>query len=133
LLRHILANLLSNAVKYSAQGMKVGLSVHREGPQAVFEVRDRGIGIAPDDRQRLFEAFQRGQNVGEIPGTGLGLVIVKRCIELHGGEIEVASELGSGTTVTVRLNLFERAMRVRASGRSGRITANAKRRTKQAS
>ncbi|MDX1952582.1 MAG: HAMP domain-containing sensor histidine kinase, partial [Verrucomicrobiota bacterium] len=55
------------------------------------------------DQKWLFNAFQRGRNVGEIPGTGLGLVIVKRCIELHRGTLEISSQVGSGTTVTIAI------------------------------
>jgi PAS domain S-box len=106
LLRHVFNNLLSNAVKYSSAGKNVAFHVRREGENAVFEIRDRGIGIPPADQKRLFEAFHRGVNVGETPGTGLGLVIVKRCVDLHGGSIQIQSEPGSGTTVTVRLTLF---------------------------
>ena len=69
-------------------------------------ILDRGIGIGPADQEWLFSAFHRGQNVGERPGTGLGLVIVKRCVELHGGTIAVQSQLGQGTTVTVRLPIL---------------------------
>jgi signal transduction histidine kinase len=78
----------------------------RDGWNAVCRVRDRGIGIPDADRGRLFHAFHRGGNVGRRPGTGLGLVIVKRCVELHGGEITVQSRVGEGTTVTVTLMLF---------------------------
>ncbi|MEI9863504.1 MAG: ATP-binding protein [Limisphaerales bacterium] len=102
LLRHIFANLLSNAVKYSTAGSPVRFTVKREGETAVFTLRDHGIGIPMEDQPRLFEAFHRGRNVGEIPGTGLGLVIVKRCVDLHGGEIAVESGPRLGTTVTVR-------------------------------
>jgi PAS domain S-box-containing protein len=70
LLRHIFANLLSNAVKYSKSGREVAFSVSRRASLAVFEVCDQGMGIPPEDQGRLFEAFHRGQNVGEIPGTG---------------------------------------------------------------
>jgi signal transduction histidine kinase len=106
LLRHIFTNLLSNAVKYSPAGSQVHFSAKRDGTEAVFEMRDHGIGIPVEDQKRLFEAFHRGQNVGEIPGTGLGLVIVKRCVEMHGGAIELESEVGRGTTFLVRLKIF---------------------------
>ncbi|MEW6159617.1 MAG: PAS domain S-box protein [Verrucomicrobiota bacterium] len=106
LLRHIFTNLLLNAVKYSAPGSVVGLEIRREGAEAVCLVCDHGIGITETDRPWLFHAFRRGVNVGSRPGTGLGLVIVKRCVELHGGKIEIASRVGEGTTVTVRLPLF---------------------------
>jgi signal transduction histidine kinase len=88
--RHIFTNLLTNAVKYSYAGRAVWF-------------RDQGIGIPEADREWLFNAFQRGHNVDDRPGTGLGLVIVKRCVELHRGKITVESKIGQGTTVTVRL------------------------------
>jgi signal transduction histidine kinase len=100
LLRHILLNLLTNAVKYSEPGQRVGLHVCVCESCLEFVVKDRGIGIPADEQARLFEAFHRGSNVGQRPGTGLGLVIVKRCVELHGGTIEIESEVGRGTTVT---------------------------------
>jgi PAS domain S-box-containing protein len=106
LLTHIFNNLLSNAVKYSPEGSRVQLRVSREDQSAVFRIQDHGIGIAPDDLPWLFNAFHRGRNVGHLPGTGLGLTIVRRCVELHHGCIDVDSTLGQGTTVTVRLPLF---------------------------
>ncbi len=106
LLRHILANLVSNAAKYSAQGECVKLVVSREGDDAIFSVEDHGIGIPASDLDRLFEAFQRGGNVGQINGTGLGLVVVKRGIEIHGGTFELRSQEGVGTTFIVKLPLF---------------------------
>ena len=106
LLRHILTNLLSNSVKYSPAGHSVEFTIRREGPDAVFKISDQGIGIPESDREHLYEAFQRGSNVGEIPGTGLGMVIIKRCVDLHGGTIQVDSIVGKGTTFTVRLPLF---------------------------
>lgn len=106
LLRHIFANLISNAVKYSPEGAPVEFSVARERALAVCRIADRGCGIPDADRARLFEAFHRGANVRHIPGTGLGLLIVRRCVELHGGEIEFESVEGHGTTFTVRLPLF---------------------------
>jgi signal transduction histidine kinase len=72
----------------------------------VCQVRDRGIGIPEADRSWLFNAFQRGRNVGNRPGSGLGLVIVKRCVELHGGKIYLESKPNEGTTATVTLPIF---------------------------
>ncbi|MFO1499388.1 MAG: ATP-binding protein [Verrucomicrobiota bacterium] len=107
LLRHILTNLLANAVKYSPEDRTVLLQVERENSQAHFRVIDRGCGIPAADQARLFNAFHRGTNVRQIPGTGLGLVIVKRCVELHQGVIQYQSTEGSGTTFTVTVSLFE--------------------------
>lgn len=106
LLRHILGNLVANAVKYSPEGSEVALRIHRKGTDVVFDIIDRGIGIPEKDRARLFEAFHRCSNVGDTPGTGLGLVIVKRCVDLHGGTLDIESEPGRGTTFTVRLPVF---------------------------
>jgi signal transduction histidine kinase len=107
LLRHIFSNLLSNAVKYSAPGRPVDFEVEQKGLDAVFTVGDRGIGIREIDAEKLFQAFHRGHNVGEIPGTGLGLVIVKRCVDLHRGTISFESQENHGTTFTVCLPIFE--------------------------
>ncbi|MBD1848703.1 ATP-binding protein [Leptolyngbya sp. FACHB-711] len=103
LLRHILTNLISNAIKYSPQDRPVyfDLSCHEE--QVTLQVRDMGIGIPSDAQKHLFEPFQRANNVGKIPGTGLGLTIVKHCLDLHGGQIDVESEVGEGTTFVVKL------------------------------
>lgn len=109
LLRHIFTNLLANAAKYSAPGIPVKFSVSRDGGDAIFIVQDRGMGIPEEDRQRLFTPFYRGKNVATIQGTGLGLVIVKHCVERHGGTIEIASAENLGTTVSVRLPLFSPA------------------------
>ncbi len=106
LLDHVFTNLLSNAVKYSPAGTPVQLDLERDGDIAVFRIRDRGLGIPEPDLERMFSAFHRGQNVGHVPGTGLGLTIVKRCVELHRGRIKIESTVGHGTTVTVRLPLF---------------------------
>ncbi|MCI0748275.1 MAG: PAS domain S-box protein [Verrucomicrobia subdivision 3 bacterium] len=107
LLRHILTNLLSNAVKYSPPGEPVRFTAERRNGHAVFQVEDHGIGIPAADRDRLFKSFHRGQNTGHLPGTGLGLTIVKRCVDLHGGKIHVDSSEGRGTRFTVLLPLFE--------------------------
>jgi len=106
MMRHIFTNLLSNAVKYSPAGSPVRFSVRREGATALFEVEDHGIGIPAEDQKALYEAFHRGRNVGDIPGTGLGMVIAKRCVEAQGGTIEFASAVGHGTTFRVRLKAF---------------------------
>lgn len=106
LLRHIVGNLLTNAVKYSPAGSEVDFTVQRDGCWLELRVADHGIGIPEADQARLFEAFHRGANVGDIPGTGLGLVIVKRCVDLHGGTITMQSSAHQGTTFTVRLPLF---------------------------
>ncbi|HYG24233.1 MAG TPA: PAS domain S-box protein [Verrucomicrobiae bacterium] len=106
LARHILTNLISNATKYSEPGQPVRLDVFAEGQDLICVIRDHGIGIPPADQECLFNAFHRGDNVGQRPGTGLGLVIVKRCVELHGGTIRLWSKVGEGTEVTVRLPVF---------------------------
>jgi PAS domain S-box-containing protein len=103
LLRHIFTNLLSNAIKYSSQGGIIYFEVACQKQMAIFQVKDEGIGIPPEDQTRLFEPFHRAKNVGNIPGTGLGLSIVKRLVELHEGRIMVASQVGFGTTFTVAL------------------------------
>jgi PAS domain S-box-containing protein len=103
LLRHIFGNLLSNAIKYSPEGGQVRFDVRREGDDLVFEVADQGIGIPADEVSHLFESFHRATNVGAIQGTGLGLAIVKNAVEVHGGRVDVASEVGEGTVFTVRL------------------------------
>jgi signal transduction histidine kinase len=106
LVRHILGNLVANAVKYSPAGTPVELGVRRDGDSAVFRISDRGIGIPAAELPQLFQAFSRASNVGDIPGSGLGLVIVKRCVDLHGGAITVESRPGEGSAFTVRLPAF---------------------------
>ncbi len=103
LLRHILGNLLSNAIKYTPSAATATFRVSKEGNELVFEVQDQGIGIPPDDLPRLFGNFHRAGNVGDIPGTGLGLTIVKRAVESHGGSIAVHSDVGVGTRFTIRI------------------------------
>jgi len=106
LLRHIFSNLLSNASKYSPPGHVVEFQLQSRGPLALFTVRDRGIGIPESDARLLFQAFHRGRNVGDTPGTGLGMVIVKHCLQLHGGKIGFESKEGRGTSFVVALPLF---------------------------
>ena len=106
LVRHILTNLLTNAVKYSRPGSPVLLDIAFEESEVRFCVRDEGIGIPEVDLKHLFTPFHRSRNTASTPGTGLGLVIVKRCVERHGGRIELESREGAGTTVTVRLPVY---------------------------
>ncbi|OKH35879.1 hypothetical protein NIES2119_19265 [[Phormidium ambiguum] IAM M-71] len=105
LLHSIFTNLLSNAIKYSQENSDIHFILRYEGENAVFQIKDRGIGIIPEDKQQLYDFFYRGQNVGDAPGTGLGLVIVKKCVDLHGGNITVESEVQIGTTFTVTIPL----------------------------
>lgn len=107
LLQPILTNLLSNAIKYSSTGSRVDLALSCRNEQAVFQVKDEGIGIPAADRQRLFDAFYRGGNVGDIPGTGLGLAVVKELVDTQGGEISLQSEFGVGTTFIITLPLSQ--------------------------
>ncbi len=103
LLQSILSNLLSNALKYSPDGGRILVAISRKETAFELSVNDQGLGISQEDQQHLFDAFQRGNNVGDIKGTGLGLSIVKQFVELHGGTITVESEIQQGSTFTVTL------------------------------
>ncbi|AVH64806.1 MULTISPECIES: hybrid sensor histidine kinase/response regulator [unclassified Nostoc] len=103
LLQQIFINLMSNAIKYSPDGGTVEFHLIGKESEAIFYIQDRGIGIPIRDRENLFQSFSRGSNVDTIPGTGLGLAIAKGCVELHGGDITLSSEVGEGTKVTVSL------------------------------
>ena len=103
LMRRALTNLLTNAIKYSPEGSPVNMELMYADCQAIIKISDHGIGIPQEDLPRLFEPFNRASNVGGIPGTGLGLAIAKQAVDLHGGSITVASELGKGTTFTIIL------------------------------
>jgi two-component system phosphate regulon sensor histidine kinase PhoR len=98
-------NLLDNAVQYTRSGGTIEISVRRETGTALLSVRDTGIGIPARDRSRIFERFYRVDRARsrETGGTGLGLSIVKHIVENHRGTVEVESELGQGSTFTVRL------------------------------
>lgn len=105
LLSHVLSNLLSNALKYSLPGGQVELElIWREG-NAIFVIRDSGIGIPLKDQARIFEPFHRAKNVGAINGTGLGLAIARRSAETLGATLTLESVEGSGTTATLSLPL----------------------------
>ncbi|MDX2097952.1 MAG: ATP-binding protein [Leptolyngbyaceae cyanobacterium bins.59] len=103
LLRHILVNLLSNAVKYSPPDTEIRVSLVIQDRTVMFQVQDQGIGIPEGDREQLFTSFYRASNVKATPGNGLGLSIVKQCVETHGGNISVESQVGIGSCFTVIL------------------------------
>ncbi|MCP3137231.1 sensor histidine kinase [Pyxidicoccus xibeiensis] len=103
-LEQVLVNLLSNAAKYGA-GRPVMVSVDTQGPVARLVVRDEGIGVPPEDQERIFERFERSASVQHFKGLGLGLWITKRIVEAHGGSIRVESQPGAGSTFTVELPL----------------------------
>lgn len=107
LLHYIFVNLLSNAVKYSPQNetIRFDLTCDQTKGVAIFQIQDEGIGIPIADQSHLFESFYRASNSQSIQGTGLGLVIVKRCVEAHKGEIAFSSQEGMGTTFTITLPL----------------------------
>jgi signal transduction histidine kinase len=97
-LKQVVVNLLTNAVKFTPEGGRVDVAAWVEGDDVVVTVRDTGIGIAPEDLERIFEAFQRGDRRASTEGTGLGLTLSKRFVELHGGRVWVSSEVGAGST-----------------------------------
>lgn len=103
LLQQALNNLLSNAVKYSPPESTIQMEITWDDHQINIQVKDQGIGIPSGDLKRLFEPFFRAENVGSIPGNGLGLAIVQQAVELHGGQLQVESELGVGSIFTVHL------------------------------
>ena len=103
LMRQILSNLISNALKYSNDETDVQLSLAYQQDQLILTVSDNGVGIPEADKKHLFEPFHRGVNVGTVPGTGLGLTIVKEAVDLHNGEIQLTSEEDWGTSVVVRI------------------------------
>ena len=103
--RQVTLNLLSNAVKFTPDGGRITLSARLIGSEVEVAVADTGIGIAPQDHAAVFEEFRQvGSDAGRTSeGTGLGLALAKRFVELHGGSIRVDSAIGSGTTFTFSL------------------------------
>lgn len=101
----LIENLVSNASKYTPDGGKIHVSLKDDKDHAVLSVKDTGVGISAEDQQRLFKRFMRIENdLSTIRGgSGIGLHLVKRVVDLHDGAIMVHSELGKGTTFTVRL------------------------------
>ena len=103
LLHSILNNLVANAIKYSGPDQSIQCQVTLTPEQVTLTISDQGIGIPPTSQDQLFEAFHRGDNVGQIEGSGLGLAIVKKCVDLHGGQITFDSIENKGTTFRVQL------------------------------
>lgn len=103
ILRNILFNLISNASKYSEPHKTILLSCSTNADKIVFKIRDEGIGIPKEDHKHLFERFFRASNAGNIQGTGLGLNIVKRYVDLLNGNITLESNYGNGTTFIVSI------------------------------
>jgi len=103
LLRNVLNNLLSNAIKYSPESTTIDCTLSYQPATVDIQVRDRGIGIPPEEQQHLFERFFRATNTTGISGTGLGLSIVKRYLDLMSGLIRLSSTPGEGSTFTVTL------------------------------
>jgi signal transduction histidine kinase len=105
----VLTNLVSNACRYTPVGGSVVISVHQVDAMLQTDVTDTGIGIPGDQRDRIFERFERGDHdlVRQRPGTGLGLPIAKSIVEMHGGRIWVESEVDQGSTFSFTLPIYQ--------------------------
>jgi signal transduction histidine kinase/putative component of toxin-antitoxin plasmid stabilization module len=105
--KQIMLNLLSNAVKFTPDGGRIAVSAKKDTTHVEISVRDTGIGIAPEDQAAVFEEFRQvgRDRLKKAEGTGLGLALTKRFVELHGGAIRLQSEPGKGSTFTVSLPL----------------------------
>lgn len=105
LIKSILLNLLSNAIKYSEKNIEINTNLNKT--HLLLKVIDKGIGIPKKDQKNLYQKFFRAENIGEIQGTGLGLNIVKRYVELLEGEINFVSKLNNGTTFQVNIPMVK--------------------------
>jgi signal transduction histidine kinase len=103
LLNHILTNLLTNACKYSPKDSTIDFEIHSQASELTFTIRDRGIGIPPEEISQLFDSFYRASNAQDYQGSGLGLAIAKEYVEFHHGTISVTSELEVGTIFTITI------------------------------
>jgi PAS domain S-box-containing protein len=103
LLKNVLINLLSNAIKFSPEEGTINVKCVYQGTEALIEVADQGIGISEEDQVHLFSSFYRAKNAVNIQGTGMGLHIVKRYLDLLGASISVSSQLNKGTTFHIQL------------------------------
>ena len=104
-LEQVVVNLLTNAAKYTNEGGHIWLTVQQEGDEAVLRVRDTGVGIAPDLLPHIFDLFTQAERSLDRSqgGLGIGLALVQRLVEMHGGTVEVSSTLGQGSEFVVRL------------------------------
>jgi len=101
LVRQVVLNLLANAVKFTPEGGRIDVGAVPKDGFVEVSVSDTGIGIAPEDQEKVFEEFRQvGTAAKKVEGTGLGLTLCRKFVELHGGEIWVKSELGAGSTFT---------------------------------
>jgi len=105
ILHHLWINLLGNAIKFSHDGDTIGVKLRTEGNMAVVSISDQGIGMDDEIKTRIFEKFYQGDRSRATEGNGLGLALAKRILELENGEINVESELGKGTCITIALPL----------------------------
>ena len=105
----ILSNLLLNSIKFTPQGGRVEVSVTHDDAWGILEVADTGVGIAPEDRSRVWDRLFRGDRSRAERGLGLGLSLVKAVVEAHGGEVELRSGVEGGSTFQVRLRLASAA------------------------
>jgi signal transduction histidine kinase len=103
-MERVIGNVVSNALKFTEPGGAVWAELTSDGERWRLTIGDDGIGIAPEDQQRLFQRFQRGSNA-RAAGSGLGLAISRAIVEHHGGTISLSSELGVGTAVTIEVPL----------------------------
>ncbi|MEO7769232.1 MAG: HAMP domain-containing sensor histidine kinase, partial [Ferruginibacter sp.] len=103
LLKNVLLNLISNAIKFSEPGTDIVIESDVVNDQARIQITDQGLGISEEDQEHLFSSFFRGANVVNIQGSGLGLHIVKRYLELMTGSIALKSEINKGTTFTITI------------------------------
>jgi signal transduction histidine kinase len=119
-LAQAVANLVDNAVKYSDGSKEVGVAVRRSRDDLVIAVQDHGIGISPDEQQKIFERFHRVSTglIHDVKGSGLGLSIVSHIVKAHGGTVTVDSEPGKGSIFSIRLPLRSRAGSIEQPGRS---------------
>lgn len=110
LIESAIRNVLENAFKYSPEESPIHVCLAEKDGCALLTIRDQGIGISPEDLERVFEKFYRVNRNGPIPGTGLGLALVNEIVQMHGGKVWVDSELGSGTSVHISLSLAQPAI-----------------------
>jgi len=103
LLYQVFENLLSNSVKYSKDGQEVIFKIEFEDGKLIGTIKDNGIGIPESEHSQLFDRFFRAKNVGVVEGSGLGLSIVKKCMDVLGGEISFESNYKKGTTFRVEI------------------------------